>query len=171
MFIGFAALLILVVPGFCADWNPRLAANYLDLRQKEWFAWPAANTHGVPCLSCHTGMTYLLARPALRRAIGESGPTIYETGLLDGLKTRVAKHDSKELFPKSGERGGSQALGVEAIFSALFLAIEDNPSGKLSAETKQAFDRMWLLQVRDSKAKRSIFGVCVTFVFALAAAP
>ena len=47
---------------------------------KAWFAWkPAASPDG-PCVSCHTGMTYLLARPALRRALGETQPTMFETG-------------------------------------------------------------------------------------------
>jgi hypothetical protein len=31
-----------------------------------------------PCVSCHTGMTYLLARPVLRRALHESEPTTFE---------------------------------------------------------------------------------------------
>src|SRR5260370_12535653 len=86
-------------PVFCGDWNPRLAAQYLDSRQKEWFAWPSANATGVPCVSCHTGLTYLLARPALSRALGESERTPYETGLLDGMRSRVGKKDVAERFP------------------------------------------------------------------------
>ena len=67
-----AVFVILLAPlAQCADWSPRLAAEYLEGRQKEWFAWPAAKAPGGPCISCHTGMTYLLARPALRKALGE----------------------------------------------------------------------------------------------------
>ncbi|MGH9657283.1 MAG: hypothetical protein ACRD96_02005, partial [Bryobacteraceae bacterium] len=55
-----------------ADWKPQAAAEYLDSRQKDWFAWPTAKKHGTPCLSCHTGLPYLLSRPALRRALSES---------------------------------------------------------------------------------------------------
>ena len=45
------------------------AAQYLDARQQAWFEWkPAIASGRGPCLSCHTGMTYLLARPALREA-------------------------------------------------------------------------------------------------------
>src|SRR5438105_4958316 len=76
-------------PAFAADWNPRLAADYLDARQKAWFEWPVAKSAGGPCISCHTGVTYLLARPALRKALGESEPTIYEKGLTDALHARV----------------------------------------------------------------------------------
>src|ERR1700692_1452882 len=86
------------LPACCGDGNPRLAAEYLDGRQKEWFAWPRAMKTGVPCVSCHTGVTYLLARPALRKALGEKQPTAYETGLLDGLRGRVAKMTPKEMF-------------------------------------------------------------------------
>ncbi len=147
MVTRFAAVLALAAaPGFCADWNPRLAADSLDARQKEWFAWPAANGNGVTCVSCHTGMSYLLARPVLRRALGESGRTTYETGLLNGMKSRVAKQDLKELFPKTQGPHAAEALGVESIFSALFLAMEDAPGGKLSPDGEKAFARMWSLQ-------------------------
>ena len=122
------------VPALCADWNPRLAAQYLDGRQKEWFAWPVAKSTGGPCLSCHTGMTYLLARPVLRRALGESQPTMYETGLLDALRARVGQ--SK---PTSEKPRATQALGVESIFAALFVG---------SNEPK-AFERLWSLQRPD----------------------
>lgn len=145
---------LLAAAAFGADWNPRLAADYLDSRQKEWFAWKPAEAPGGPCVSCHTGVTYLLARPALRRALGESRPTSYETGLLSGLRARVAKHEGKEVFPSfTKEPLTSQALGVESIHAALFLARETAGTGKLSPEARQAFDRMWSFQIREEKAK------------------
>ena len=117
------------LPVFCSDWNPRLAAEYLDSRQKEWFAWPAAKAPGGTCFSCHTQMTYLLARPALRQALGETGATTFETALLDGLRARVDKKIAKEIFPAfTKEPLASQALGVESILSALFLASHDVPT-------------------------------------------
>src|SRR6478735_3063427 len=94
-------LLLVAIPAFAAGWNPRGAADYLDARQKQWFAWPSANSNGAPCVSCHTGVTYLLARPALRRILGEAEPTPYETGLLDSLRTRLPKRTARELFPKA----------------------------------------------------------------------
>ena len=153
MFTRFVSILVFTTASlWCADWNPRLAANYLDARQKAWFAWPSANASGVVCVSCHTGMPYLLARPALRSALGESAPTQYETGLLDGMRARVANTDLQELYPKSKGSHASEALGVEATFSALFLAMEDAQRGKLSTETEKAFERMWSLQIRNGKA-------------------
>ena len=130
-----------------------MAAEYLDARQQAWFAWPAANASGVTCVSCHTGVPYLLARPALRRALGENAPTSYETGLLNGMKSRAGKTDLKELFPKSKGPHASEALGVEAVLAALFLSIEDARNGNhLSEATEKAFDRLWALQIRDGRA-------------------
>jgi len=124
-------LALSVVAAAGADWNPRLAAQYLDSRQKEWFAWPRANAGAKPCISCHTGVTYLLARPALREALGESGPTEYESGLLASLRSRVGLK----------EPAAAPGLGVESILAARFLG------------TAEAYDRMWALQVRDGAAK------------------
>ena len=60
MSIRVAALLALAVaPAFCEDWNPRLAEQYMDSRQKEWDAWPTALHSGVACVSCHTGLALL----------------------------------------------------------------------------------------------------------------
>jgi squalene-hopene/tetraprenyl-beta-curcumene cyclase len=148
-----AILVIAAVPGLCVDWSPKLAAEFLDSRQQEWFAWPPAAATGGPCVSCHTGVTYLLARPALRAALGEAGRTSYETGLLNALRARVESRDPKELFKAfAREPAASQAIGTESILSALFLAIEDAPAGTLSPLTRKAFDRMWSLQAREGDA-------------------
>jgi squalene-hopene/tetraprenyl-beta-curcumene cyclase len=136
-----------VLPLAAADWNPKLAAGYLDARQKEWFAWSVAKAPGGVCISCHTGMTYLMARPMLRKVLGETGPTEYETGLLASLRARVEKRDVKEvspLFPK--EPAASQAMGVESIFAAMFLRDD-------AAVQKKAFDRLFSLQVREGEFK------------------
>jgi squalene-hopene/tetraprenyl-beta-curcumene cyclase len=120
-----------------AGWNPKSAAAYLDARQKEWFVWPRANAGAKPCVSCHTGVSYLLARPVLRKALGETGPTAYETGLLRSLRERVAKQDPP----------AAAAVGVESVMAALFLGGEGSP------EARQALDRMWLVQIRDGASK------------------
>src|SRR5437899_11052779 len=71
-----------------ADWNSRLAAQYLDSRQKELFAWPRANGGARPCISCRTGLTYLLARPVRREALVDTGATVYEIGQLAASRSR-----------------------------------------------------------------------------------
>src|SRR5215813_10626630 len=126
IFIRLAALTCLWAPPVLAqDWNPKSAAQYLDSRQKDWFEWPTAKTPDGPCVSCHTGLTYLLVRPTLRRSLGEAAPTPYEAGLLDSMRSRVRRKEAEELAKKP-----TQALGVEAILSALFLSQQD--SGKTS---------------------------------------
>lgn len=131
-----AALAVLALPVLAADWSPRAAADYLDARQKEWQAWPVAElgSGGGKCLSCHTGMTYLLARPALRRVLKEPNPTQYETALVDTLRLRVPKRTPLELYPKAKEPHLTEQAAVEAIFAALFL------------NTSDALERMWTLQ-------------------------
>jgi squalene-hopene/tetraprenyl-beta-curcumene cyclase len=114
--------------GFSADWNHQLAADYLDSRQKEWFLWPRAKVAGSACVSCHTGLPYLLARPALRRALGESRPTSYEERLLEGVQAQA-------------EAG--------AVLSALVFALRDADNKTLSVEAERAFDRLWSSQIRD----------------------
>jgi squalene-hopene/tetraprenyl-beta-curcumene cyclase len=126
----------LSVPARAADWSPERAARYLDGRLEEWFAWkPAASPDG-PCVSCHTGMTYLLARPALRRRLGEPGPTSYETGLLTRLRVDV------------GAKPASYLQGVEVIFAAFFLSARD-AGDPMSTETRRAFEQLWALQRTD----------------------
>jgi hypothetical protein len=109
MSIRFAAVLILAAaPAFCQNWNPRLAEQYMDSRQKEWVAWPMAMHSGVACVSRHTGLTYLLARPALRQALGEkTGPTLYEDVLDASLRATVIRNDANDLF--AGLKGHTSA--------------------------------------------------------------
>jgi squalene-hopene/tetraprenyl-beta-curcumene cyclase len=124
-------LLVAALPGFC-DWNPQLAANHLDGRQKEWFAWPRANTAVGVCVSCHTGLPYMLARPALRTVLKEAGPSSYETSLLNAVKKRI---------PTFG------TTPAEPVLTALLLAEQDARNGRVSKETDQVFDSLWSLQI------------------------
>ncbi len=132
---------------------PRLAADYLDSREKAWFAWPAAKAAGGTCVSCHTGMTYLMARPELRKVLGEQQPTEYETAILSGLQERTVKDERMfggASFAK--EPRASQAAGVQSVLTALLLARSDR-SPKMNAATGQAFERMWAAQIHDGPAK------------------
>jgi squalene-hopene/tetraprenyl-beta-curcumene cyclase len=155
MLIRFAAFLILAAaPAFCQSWNPRLAEQYMDSRQKEWVAWPIAMHSGVACVSCHTGLTYLVARPALRLALGEkTGPTLYEDVLDASMRATVVRTDANDLF--AGLKGPiiGQVYGVQVVLASLVLAMDDAPRGKLSPEGEKAFDRMWSLQLKSDPDK------------------
>jgi squalene-hopene/tetraprenyl-beta-curcumene cyclase len=130
----------LLALSLCADWSPRLAADYLDGREKEWFSWKGAQSPGGVCVSCHTNVTYLIVRPELRRKLGEKQPTSYETGLHDALRARIPLHD---VFPAAftKEPLHAQSVGVEAIHAALLLGEEP------------ALERLWSLQVKEGKEK------------------
>ena len=116
-----------------ANWSPALAAKYLDERQREWFAWRPAQSPDGPCVSCHTGLPYLIARPALRRLLKERDATMYERGLRD----RLASH--------AGEKPKGALQGVETIMASLLVADEDARS--------KTFDQLWTLQQTDGPLK------------------
>lgn len=118
------------------SWRPDRAARYLDGRLAEWFAWKPALQANGPCVSCHTAMTYLLARPALRQRLGESAETAFETGLLARLRKQVG-HDPEPYLQS-----------VETVFAALFLS-RDGPGGRMSDDAAAAFDRLWAMQHTD----------------------
>jgi squalene-hopene/tetraprenyl-beta-curcumene cyclase len=140
----FAALTLFALPLLAGDWNPRLAAEYLDGRQEKWLSWPnAKQPDGTYCVSCHTSIPYLLARPALRRALGESGPTIHETKLFENLRAHVASYDAKAGDTKTG-------TSVDSVLGTTMLALK-NEGAAFSDELKASFERMWSLQIREGK--------------------
>src|SRR5436309_2488630 len=65
-----------------ATWNRKAAAASLDQRATWWTTWPnAQRDHGTFCISCHTALPYALARPALRRPLGETAASPAEAAL------------------------------------------------------------------------------------------
>ena len=148
-----AALVFIGAAAPRGDWSPRLAAQFLDSRQKAWFAWPPANKSGVSCMSCHTGFPYLLGRRALRRALGEHDPTLYEALLIDGVRATAIKTDGAFLFGDSKGLVADQEFGSQAVLSAFVLAMDDAPHGRLSPEGETSFERLWALQLRTGENK------------------
>jgi squalene-hopene/tetraprenyl-beta-curcumene cyclase len=149
-----ALFAVAITTGFSQDWNPRLAERYMDSRLQEWVSWPMALHSGVACVSCHTGLPYLLARPALRQALDEKGgPTLYEAVLVDSMRATVIRTDAKDLF--EGLKGVivDQVYGAQVVLSALVLAMDDAPRGRLSPEGEKAFARMWSIQVKTGPDK------------------
>lgn len=139
MLFRTAALFLLPAAAWCGDWNAAAAARYLDTRVGEWSAWKHAAREGGPCISCHTTLGYLLARPELRRALGESARTEFEAGLVAGVKVRTAKAP-----------GVPSADNTQTVLAALVLAMDDAHRGSgLSAETEAAFRQMWATQRDD----------------------
>ncbi|HUJ71359.1 MAG TPA: hypothetical protein VLZ30_03890, partial [Verrucomicrobiae bacterium] len=150
-FAAFASLA--AVTAWCGDWSPKLAEQYLDSRQKAWIAWPSAMASGVACVSCHTGLPYLVARPALRHALGENSPTLYEGMLVASMRATVTRTDANDLFHGLKGKIVDQVYGAQVVLSALVLAMDDAQRGRMSAEGEKAFERLWATQIHSGTSK------------------
>ena len=77
-------------------WSATAAARYLDARQTWWQGWDRAKKdHDTTCISCHTVLPYALGRPALRRALGETGKSPAEQTMLASVEKRVRLWDEE----------------------------------------------------------------------------
>jgi len=130
-------------------WDQKAAAAYLDQRETWWMGWQgAARDHDTFCVSCHTALPYALARPTLRKSLGEVGLSVDEQRLLDNVTKRVRLW--KDVGPYYSDQGYDhktpESRGTEAVVNALILASHDAQGGRLSDDTRAAFDNMWALQ-------------------------
>ena len=132
------------------DWSPTAAAAYLDQRETWWMGWQrAARDHETFCVSCHTSMPYALSRAALRGVLADETPSVNEQKLLENVIKRVrlwekigpyygdSQHDSQK---------ATESRGTEAVLNAFILAVYDARQGRLSKDTRTAFEHMWALQ-------------------------
>src|ERR1700730_10860908 len=133
-----------------SSWDQKAAAAYLDQRASWWMEWPkAARDHETFCVSCHTAVPYALSRPALRNALAEKAPSANERRLLDNVTKRVLLWKEVAPFSSDADRGAyktAESRGTESVLNALILASNDAQSGRLSDDTRAAFDNMWAEQ-------------------------
>ncbi|MGB2664547.1 MAG: hypothetical protein WAK48_11115 [Candidatus Acidiferrum sp.] len=136
--------------GTSNSWDPKAAAAYLDQRARWWMGWrEAARDHGTFCVSCHTTLPYVLARPALRNVLAEPTPSADEALLLENVSKRVRLWNEVAPVYNDKEYGlnkSVQSRATEAVLLAFILASNDAQTGKLSTDTLTAFDNMWALQ-------------------------
>jgi squalene-hopene/tetraprenyl-beta-curcumene cyclase len=134
-------------------WRPDAAAKYLDERETVWIS-------HAKCVSCHSGLPYALARPALSGLVGGKTSPEPETKLLAQIKLRVAnwqKLDTDDfgLYYDSSDLLKKQSWGTEAVFNSVILAFDDRYQGRPapSDSTRQAFSNLWetQIQVGDNK--------------------
>jgi squalene-hopene/tetraprenyl-beta-curcumene cyclase len=135
-------------------WNQKAATTYLDQREGWWMEWSgAARDHGTFCVSCHTSVAYALSRPTLRTAFGEKGPSVNERKLLENVRKRVQLWKEVEPFYRDQGYKAAESRGTESVLNALILASYDGQGGRLSDDTRAAFDNMWALQLTDGTKK------------------
>lgn len=132
--------------------DAKAAAAYLDARAEAWSVFPnAQRDHGTFCISCHTTLPYVLARPELREPLGERQPSAVESKILNNLLTRARDWRDVEPFYPDQTRGvpkTSESRATEAVINALVLSRRDARAGHLTSETRSALDAMWSLQMQ-----------------------
>lgn len=135
-------------------WNAAAAAKYLDDRQIWWESWPhAQKDHGTVCVSCHTQVPYALARPVLRRQLGEHALTDAESVMIESVVKRVNLGSEAKTFYTDAEHGPGktkEARNAEAVNNALILASYDASDvaggAHMQPVTFAAFSALWKLQ-------------------------
>jgi len=136
-----------------ATWRPDSAASYLDRRADWWMGWrEAVRDHDTYCVSCHTTLPYALVRPALRERSGDARVSAREDALLESVRARVRRWPEVRPYYGARDRQSPKAVAsraTEAILNALILAGADAQTGRLSDDTRLAFDHMWTLQRAD----------------------
>jgi squalene-hopene/tetraprenyl-beta-curcumene cyclase len=145
--------------GTSESWDKRAAALYLDQRAAWWTGWSlASRDHNTFCISCHTTVPYVLARPALRKQLGESGPSVNERIILENVQTRVRLWKEVEPYYKDSDYRGTKAAesrATESVINSLVLASFDSQNDRLTSDTVAAFDNMWALQETTGDQKGS----------------
>jgi squalene-hopene/tetraprenyl-beta-curcumene cyclase len=133
------------------DWDEGAAARYLDQREIWWMSWSAASRdRGTFCVSCHTTLPYMLARPNLDVALGETEPSPIELKILENVRKRVRLWQNLEPYYSDKEDGAQkseESRATEAVLNALLLSSEDSRHGVLTEETSRAFANLWALQL------------------------
>jgi len=138
-------------PSQRAAWDKVKAAKYLDDRMDLWFVKAKKLRTGqetTSCISCHTVVPYVMARPALRTAVGVSQPTPQEAKLLDQTLRRVDTYGDHEPFYKGK---AEQSRGTEAVLNLLILGGEDSRQNRqaLSGPIHKALEELWKVQRPD----------------------
>lgn len=135
-----------------STYSPKAAEAYLDSRFNWWTTWPAASRdHQTFCISCHTAVPYAMGRPALRKSLGETGPSTSEQALLADVTKRVRMWQEVAPFYPDAVMGKGKTVesrGTESVLEALILANYDAAAGKLSPDTKLALNNMWGTQIK-----------------------
>jgi squalene-hopene/tetraprenyl-beta-curcumene cyclase len=135
-------------------WDREGAATYLDERMDVWFANGRKLQTGqaqTVCVSCHTTVPYVMARPALRRAMQVNTATPQEVRVLEETTRRVEHDDALQPLFDDKERKRTESRGTEAVLNALILASADAAQSRRepSGPTQRALARMWETQRTD----------------------
>ena len=134
-------LVLALLVGFTVyGWDRGKAMAFLESRQTQWAAWKPAQKRGGACLSCHTGLSYLLAGRVL--GDGEQGRK-----LVAGVRHRLRVTPVDATLPDPG---------AEAVLNLFALAMFRKGAGEPVGEAERAaLADLWARQVWDGKDKGS----------------
>jgi squalene-hopene/tetraprenyl-beta-curcumene cyclase len=139
------------------EWNPKAAAAYLDDRAAWWATWPSsARDHNTFCVSCHTALPYSLARPALRKGLGEHALSVNERAIVDDVAKRVNIWTDAVPFYTDDKNGAGKSVesrSTESVLDALILTTYAQEDGSLKVTSRAALDHMMALQLTDGPQK------------------
>jgi squalene-hopene/tetraprenyl-beta-curcumene cyclase len=145
-------------------WDAASAARYLDARMDTW--WRNAKvlktgTADERCLSCHTAVPYVMARPRLRRLLGDHTLTAHESRIVNTVTARVASMGNQQPYYDHTEDKKVESRGVEAVLNAFVLAMHDadRKADRPSEPTRAAIARLWEVQRPDGAFDWLNFGL------------
>lgn len=149
-----------------AAWDRTKAAEFLDARGEQWFNFGSSHrgtgATKSSCVSCHSLLSYAMARPVLRQISNEKLPSKWETRILEQTKFRVSnweKLDTEtfQLMYDFDDAKKKQSRGTEAVLSALLLSRDDRFQGRHAPgeDTKKALAILWATQITDGQDKGS----------------
>lgn len=112
-------------------WDRQKAFDYLETRGQRWAEWKPAQKPQGACVSCHTGLSYLM----LRRVLAEAEPRPVERDLVRGVKLRMVAEPPQTMLGNEG---------AEAILNLLTLALQRrNRKDPVAAVDALAMKRLW----------------------------
>ena len=124
-------------------WDRPRAFEFMESRQQAWAAWKPAQKPGGPCISCHTGLSYMLAR----RASGAPDATPSERDLVRGVTQRALASPPTVTMPDPG---------AEAVLNLLTLALQrPKPDTGVGAAERAALSTLVERQIKDGPARGS----------------
>ena len=135
-------------------WDAASAAKYLDARMDSWWANAKVLRTGdgeQRCLSCHTAVPYVLARPKLRHLLGEKAATAHEVRILETVRARVATLSNQQPYYDNTEDKKIESRGVESVLNAFVLTASELQAKEINPHpmTAAAIARMWEVQRAD----------------------
>ena len=135
-------------------WDRQGAAKYLDERMEVWFTNAKKLRTGeteTRCVSCHTTVPYILARPKLRQALRSSSFAPQELRIVEETNRRVESYGSRQLLYDHAESKKTESRGTEAVLNALILVTADVTQGRRepSLPAQKALKQMWETQRTD----------------------